>query len=148
LQIKLVAELPYRRATELLRELLPQTAGITPMTTRNRTTRIESAIEAESRQDLDHRQTHPDKADHLRVGIDGAFVKAKRNGQMARRHFDVLAGRIEQERSRGEAFAIVRDLGRLAKPKVQALLPRARRTSEIAITVLSGGENGLRGMVG
>jgi hypothetical protein len=43
--------------------------------------RIDSAVEAELRQELDHPQTHPDKADHLTVGIDGAFVKPKRDGR-------------------------------------------------------------------
>jgi hypothetical protein len=148
MQTKLAAELPYRRATELLRELLPQTGGVTPMATRNRTMRIGSAIKAELRQEVEHPQTHPDKADHLTVGIDRAFVKARRDGQMARRHFEVLTGPIEQERSRGEAFAIVRDLDKLAKPKVQALLRRGGRAAEITITVLSDGEDGLRGVVG
>ena len=148
LQAKLAADLPYRRATELLRELLPRTGGVTPMTTRNRTLRIGSAIEAELCQEVDHPQTHPNNADHLTVGIDGAFVKAKRDGHMGRRHFEVLTGRIERERGRGEAFAIVRDLDKRAKPKVQAVLRRAGRTAETAITVLSDGEDGLRGVVG
>jgi len=65
-----------------------------------------------------------------------------------RRHFEMPTGRIEQERSRGEPFAIVRDLDKLAKPKVQAHLRRAGRTAEITITVLSGGEDRLRGVVG
>jgi hypothetical protein len=42
----------------------------------------------------------------------------------------------------------VRDLDKLAKPKVQALLRRAGRTAEITITALSGGEDRLRGVVG
>jgi len=40
LQAKLAAELTYRRAVELLRELLPKTGGITAVTTRNRTLAI------------------------------------------------------------------------------------------------------------
>jgi hypothetical protein len=148
LQAKLAAELPYRRATELLRELLPQTGGVTPMTTRNRTLKIGNAIETELCQEVDHPQTHPDKAAHLTVDIDGAFVKAKRDGQMQRRHFEVLTGRIERERGRGEAFAIVRDLDKPAKSKVQAVLRRAGRTAETAVTVLSDGEDGLRRVVG
>jgi hypothetical protein len=51
--------------------------------------------------------------------------------------FEVLTGPIEQERSRVEAFAIVRELDKLAKPKLQALLQRGGRAAEITITVLS-----------
>jgi hypothetical protein len=57
-------------------------------------------------------------------------------------------GCIEQERAHGEAFAIVRDLDKRAKPKVQTVLRRAGRTAETAMTVLSDGEDGLRGVVG
>jgi len=148
LQAKLAAELPYRRAAELLRELLPPTGGITAVTTRNRTLAIGMAIEAELCREVKHPQTYHDQADHLTVGIDGAFVKAKREGKRGRRHFEILTGRIERERSRGEVFAIVRDLDQGAKQKVQAVLRRAGRTAETAITVLSDGEDGLRGVVG
>jgi hypothetical protein len=37
LQAQLATELPYRRATALLRELLPATGGLTPVTMRHRT---------------------------------------------------------------------------------------------------------------
>jgi hypothetical protein len=148
LQAKFAADLPYRRAAELLRELLPQTGGITAVTTRNRTLAIGMAIEAELCREVEHPQTPQNQADHLTVGIDGAFVKAKRKGKQGRQHFEILTGRIEQTRGRGEAFAIVRDLDGRAKQKVQAVLRRAGRTAETAITVLSDGEDGLRGVVG
>lgn len=148
LQAKLAAELSYRRAAELLRELLPQTGGLTPMTTRNRTLRIGRTIEAELCHEIDHPQTHPNPSHHLTVGIDGAFVKAKRKGGLGRQHFEILTGRIEREQGQGKAFAIVRDLDKRAKQKVQAVLRRAGRTSETAVTVLSDGEDGLRGVVG
>ena len=106
------------------------------------------AIEAELCRKVKHPQTSPDQADHLTVGIDGAFVKAKREGKQGRQHFEILTGRIERERGRGEAFAIVRDLDGRAKQKIQAVLRRAGRTAETAITVLSDGEDGLRGVVG
>ena len=53
------------------------------------------------------------------MGIDGAFVKAKRSAVGQRRQFEILTGRIERERGRGELFGIVRDLDRRAKQKVQ-----------------------------
>ncbi|MEO7272536.1 MAG: hypothetical protein ABIX28_11220 [Vicinamibacterales bacterium] len=81
------------------------------------------------------------------VGIDGAFVKAKRIA--GRTHLEVLTGRIETTgQRRGTAFAIVRDLDALAKPRVRALLRRHGRGPETALTVLSDGEEGLRTIVG
>ena len=148
LQAKFAAELPYRRAAELLRELLPETGGITAVTTRNRTLAIGMAIEAELCREVEQPQTSQDRADHLTVGIDGAFVKAQRKGKHGRQSFEILTGRIERARGQGEAFAIVRDLDARARQKVQAILRRAGRTAETAITVLSDGEDGLRGVVG
>ena len=83
----------------------------------------------------------------LVVGIDGGFVKAKRT--TGRTHFEVLTGRIETAgQRRGKAFAIVRDLDALAKPRVRALLRRHGRGPETALTVLSDGEEGMRTIVG
>ena len=95
------------------------------MTTQNRALAIGMAIEAELCREVKHPQTPQDQADHLTVGIDGAFVKAKRDGKQGRQHFEILTGRIERARGRGEAFAIVRDTNGQAKQKVQAVLRRA-----------------------
>jgi hypothetical protein len=73
-------------------------------------------------------------------------VKAKRTKD--RTHFEVLTGRIETAgQRRGKAFAIVRDLDALAKPRVRALLRRYGRGPETALTVLSDGEKGMRTIV-
>jgi hypothetical protein len=77
-----------------------------------------------------------------------AAVKLKRDKDGGRRNFEILTGRIERTRGRGRAFAIVRDLDKRAKQKVQAVLRLAGRTSETSITVLTDGEDGLRGVVG
>ena len=47
------------------------------MTTRNRTLTIGMAIEAELCREVEQPQTSQDQADHLTLGIDGAFVKGK-----------------------------------------------------------------------
>jgi hypothetical protein len=61
----------------------------------------------------------------------------------------VLTGRIETTGQRcGKAFAIVRALDALAKPRVRALLRRHGRGPETALTVLSDGEEGMRTIVG
>jgi hypothetical protein len=148
LQAKMAAELPYARAAALLQELLPNTGGLNAMTTRSRTEAIGAALEAELCQEIEHPEDNADGARHLTVGIDGAFVKLRRDEPRGRTHFEILTGRIERERGVGAAFAIVRDLDGRAKQKVQAVLRRAGRTSDTTITVLSDGEDGLRGVVG
>jgi hypothetical protein len=65
-----------------------------------------------------------------------------------RRQFEILTGRIERQRGRGEVFAIVRDLDRRAKQKVQAVLRRCGPGPKTDMTVLSDGKDGLRGVVG
>ena len=61
----------------------------------------------------------------------------------------MLTGRIEAAGRRpGKAFAVVRDLDTLAKPRVRALLRREGLGPETALTVLSDGEEGMRTIVG
>jgi hypothetical protein len=148
LQAKFAAELSYGRTAALLRELLPETGGLNAMTTPSRTVAIGAALEAELCQEIEHPKNNPDRADHLTVGIDGAFVKLRRDRPQSRTHFEILTGRVERERGVGAAFAIVRDLDGRAKQKVQAVLRRAGRTPDTTITLLSDGEDGLRGVVG
>lgn len=148
LQAKFAAELPYARTAALLQALLPNTGGLNATTTRSRTVTIGTALEAELCQEIEHPKNNPDGARHLTVGIDGAFVKLRRDRPQGRRHFEILTGRIERERGIGVAFAIVRDRDGRAKQKVQAVLRRAGRTPDTTITVLSDGEDGLRGVVG
>jgi hypothetical protein len=148
LQAKLAADLPYRKAAALLREILPVSERLTAATIRNRTLAVGKRIEAELSEEIDKPAINPHRAEHLTVGIDGAFVKLKRDKDGGRRNFEILTGRIERTRGRGRAFAIVRDLDKRAKQKVQAVLRLAGRTSETSITVLTDGEERLRGIVG
>ena|GEM_PF-6025930 len=48
----------------------------------------------------------------------------------------------------GETFAVVRDLDPLAKQRVQAILRRSGRGRNSDLTILTEGEDGLRGVVG
>jgi hypothetical protein len=48
----------------------------------------------------------------------------------------------------GEAIAVVRDLDPYAKRRVQAILRRCGRGQNTVLTILSDGEDGLRGVVG
>ena len=143
LQVTLGARLPYRQAAELLREFLPPSSGFNHVTTRNRTLAIGKVIDAELCREVAQATPSPTPAERLVLGIDGAFVKAKRT--TGRTHFEILTGRIEPAgERRGKAFAIVRDLDALAKPRVRALLRRHGHGPETALTVLSDGEEGMR----
>jgi len=82
------------------------------------------------------------------VGIDGAFVKALPTRRSQRRQLEVITGRIESAQHRGEAYAVVRDLDSLAKQRLRAILRQCGRGPKTEITVLSDGEDGLRGLVG
>jgi hypothetical protein len=86
----------------------------------------------------------------MRVTSNGShfgFVKAKPD-QAGGRPFEILTGRVERERGRGHAFAVVRNLDARAKQKVQAVLRRCGRSPKTKLTLLSDGENGLLGVVG
>lgn len=149
LQVKLAAAVPYRRASAILRQILPDTAGLNHATTRNRTLAVGKRIEQEICDEIDHPQAIAVPAQQMVVGIDGAFVKAGTREPGQRHQFEILTGRIETtQRSGGEAFAVVRDLDR-AKQKVQAVLRRSGRDAKnTELTILSDGEDGLRGVVG
>jgi len=117
------------------------------MTTRNSTLVVGKRIEGELVGEVECPTTVAEPAKHLTVGIDGAFVKAKPD-QAGGQPFEILTGRVERERGRGRAFAIVRNLDARAKQKIQAVLRRCGRSPETKLTLLSDGEDGLRGVVG
>jgi hypothetical protein len=93
LQVTLGARMPYRQAATVLREFLPESHGFNHVTTRNRTLAVGRAIDEELCREIAQNTAPPAPADQLRLGIDGAFVKAKRT--TGRIHFEVLTGRIE-----------------------------------------------------
>ena len=91
LQVTLAARLPYRQAAGLLREVLPAAAGFNHVSTRNRTLAVGRAIDEELCREIAQDVPSPAPADRLVVGIDGAFVKAKRT--TGRTHLEELAQR-------------------------------------------------------
>jgi hypothetical protein len=109
LQARLATELPHRQATAFLRELLPSTGGLTAVTTRRGTLAVGQRMEQELCHEGGSSSSVAEPAEHLTVGIDGAFVKARCSVANQRHHFEVLTGRVEWERGRGQAFAVVRD---------------------------------------
>lgn len=147
-QAKLATQLAYRQAAALLQELLPETGGVNCATTRNRTIAVGKQIEEEIRDEVDHPQVVSEPAKEMVVGIDGAFVKAMSTHPGQRRQLEILTGRIETARRCGEAFAVVRNLDPLAQQRLRAVLRRCGRGPKTDLTILSDGEDGLRGLVG
>ena len=105
---------------------------MSPLTSAKWTLAVGKEIERELCDEVDHPRENPKPAQHLTVGIDGAFVKARRSAAGERRQFEILTGRIERQRGRGEVFAIVRDLDGRAKQKVQAVLAQCQPGSSPA----------------
>jgi hypothetical protein len=142
LQVKLAALYSYRRAAGILREFLPRTGGLNHATTRNRTLAVGQRIEKEILEEIDHPTVVPEPAQRMVIGIDGAFVKARRTRTGQRQQFEILTGRIERAERGGKAFAVVRDLDKRAKQRVQAILRRCGRGPNTDLTILSDGEEG------
>ena len=140
------AQISYRKAAHLLRELLPPTGGTNHTTTRSRVMAIGERIDKEIRQEITENRTFAKPAKQMVIGIDGAFVKGRRPSDRA--SLEIITGRIETETVPSKMFAIVRDRDGQAKQRLQALLRRSGRGPETKVRVVSDGEDGMRSMVG
>ena len=87
LHVTLAARLSYRQAADLLRQFLPSGGGFNHVTTRNRTLAVGRAIDEELCGEIAQNTPPPAPVARLSLGIDGAFVKAKRT--TGRLHFEV-----------------------------------------------------------
>jgi len=116
-------------------------------TIRNRVLAVGQQIEAETKAEISERPAAGRIADHMVVGIDGAFVAATRS-RTQRRHFEVVLGRIDAPDCKGEVFAAVRDLDDLARERVRSALRRAGRGPTTRLTILSDGEDAMPRMAG
>ena len=125
LQAKFAAQLPYRQAADLLRELLPESGGLNHATTRNRTLAVGRSLDRELCREIEHPQVPAEPATEMVVGIDGAFVKANTSGIRQKQSLEILTRRVETTPRGGDAFAVVRNLeDGQAKQRVQAILRR------------------------
>jgi hypothetical protein len=131
----------------LLNEFLPDIASFNHATTRNRVLAVGRAIEAETRVEIAANSIVEKPAEHMTVGIDGAFVGAT-HSKNQRKQFEVVLGRIEAAGRRSEVFAAVRDLDDLARQRVRAALRKDGRGAATRLTILSDGEVAMRLMAG
>jgi hypothetical protein len=147
LQVKRCCKFSYQQAADILNEFLPDLACFNHATTRNRVLALEKAIEAETRAEIAAKPNVERPAEHVIVGIDGAFVKAT-HSKNQRKHLEVVLGRIETIGRASQIFAAVRDLDDLARERVRSALRRAGRGPATRLTVLSDGEDAMRLMAG
>ena len=74
LQVSLGGEFSYRQAAKLLRQFLPDSESFNHATIRNRVLEIGQQIEAETTSEISSRSAATTPAEHMVVGIDGAYV--------------------------------------------------------------------------
>jgi hypothetical protein len=147
LQVKLGSKFSYKQAADILNEFLPHLSCFNHATTRNRVLAVGRKIEAETRAEIAEKPIVARPADHMIVGIDGAFVKAARTKNQ-RKNFEIVLGRIDSGTCSGKVFAAVRDLDDLARERVRSALRTAGRGPATNLTVLSDGEDAMRLMAG
>ena len=92
--MKLGSKFSYKQAADILNEFLPHLSCFNHATTRNRVLAVGRKIEAETRAEIAEKPIVARPADHMIVGIDGAFVKAARTKNQ-RKNFEIVLGRIE-----------------------------------------------------
>jgi hypothetical protein len=142
--------LPYRRAAEMLGELLPISDGEVAHATLRR-----HALLAGAR--LDQRMTEPDEYDwpdsrreavpasaRLIVAIDGTYVRSNRG--IGPEHY-VVAGRIERDGRLAVRFAWIPRWPSAAAQFMKAALQSNGWTPETKLVVVADGADGLRNLV-
>ena len=80
MQAKFAAQLPYRQAADLLRELLPASGGLNHATTRNRTLAVGRSLDRELCREIEHPQVPAEPAPKVRKNlIKGKVTSLKEN---------------------------------------------------------------------
>jgi hypothetical protein len=143
--------LPYRRAAEMLGELLPISDGIVSHATLRR-----HALAVGAR--LDQRVTEPDEYDwpesrrdpvpsgtRLIVAIDGTYVRSNLDTGLYQHY--VVAGRIERDGILAGRFAWIARWPGEAEQFMKAALQANGWTPQTQVVVLADGADGLKNLV-
>jgi hypothetical protein len=143
--------LPYRRAAEMLGELLPISDGIVSHATLRR-----HALSVGAR--LDQRVTEPDEYDwpesrrdpvpigtRLIVAIDGTYVRSNLDTGLYQHY--VVAGRIERDGILAGRFAWIARWPSEAEQFMKAALQANGWTTQTQVVVLADGADGLKNLV-
>lgn len=143
--------MPYRRAAQMLSEILPLSKGsISPATVWRHTLSVGT--------ELDRRVTEPDEYDwpdsrrlpvssaqRLTVAIDGTYIRANSSSWLSQHY--ITAGRIERDGKLGGHFAWVARDAVSAQEFMKAALDDHGWTKQSRVTVLADGADGLKSVV-
>ncbi|EDZ99360.1 hypothetical protein BH160DRAFT_5322 [Burkholderia sp. H160] len=162
LQAKWAAHLPYRQATELLREVLPLDKGISFGSTRRRILAVGSALDAQINRDIAS-GPKPDSGERIResttvgcVSVDSAwlsFSSSPRSRKAARdlaelkspwaqkltqdRHVNIVAGRATLSDRTPRLYAYVHKLVPSAPARLDQFLFASGVAPDERVTVIS-----------
>ena len=137
---KLAAQMQYRHASRLLRELLPVSGGSTHSTVRKHARTTGQRFAAELRRAQQTGRSCMPPAASLTLGLDTGFVRAL--SCEGERHHSVVVGQLERPDGTHRHFATVRKTGK-AQEEIRSRLHQMGYHSKTKVTVLTDGEEGL-----
>jgi len=140
LTAKMAALMPFGKAADFLSELLPVSAKVSASTVRNRTMRVGRRLQKSAEALANAAAPSPCKA--AVIGFDGGYVRARH--QRPERNFEIVAGKVLDEKGAATRFAFVRQGGREGVSTAHLALVRHGVNHDTSLTVLTDGDAGLR----
>jgi hypothetical protein len=140
LNAKMAAFLPFGKAADFLRELLPVSANMTASTVRNRTMKVGKRLQKSA--DALSVSSKAAPCEEVVVGLDGGYVRARH--QRPERNFEVVVGKVLDPGGNATRFAFVRNGGLEAVREAGRAFRRHGVNENTSITVLTDGDAGLR----
>jgi len=143
--------MPYRRAAELLGEILPLQRGRVVQSSVRRHTlavghRLDERITVPEEYDFPNSERLPiPPRNRLTIAIDGTYIRSDRIMGLTQHY--VIAGRVEADGQLGGSFAWVGQTAADAQRFVRSTLETHGWTSKSHVVVLADGADGLTGLV-
>jgi hypothetical protein len=145
------SRMPYRRAAELLGELLPLQDGAVAQSSVRRHTlavghRLDERVTVPDEYDFPSNQRRPvQPRSRLSIAIDGTYIRSDRLTGMTQHY--VIAGRVEADGLLGGSFAWVGQTADDAQRFIRATLETHGWTAESQVVILADGADGLTSLV-
>ena len=145
------SRMPYRRAAELLGEILPLQRGRVVQSSVRRHTlavghRLDERITVPEEYDFPNSERLPiPPRNRLTIAIDGTYIRSDRIMGLTQHY--VIAGRVEADGQLGGSFAWVGQTAADAQRFVRSTLETHGWTSKSHVVVLADGADGLTGLV-
>jgi hypothetical protein len=145
------SRMPYRRAAELLGELLPLQDGPVAQSSVRRHTlavghRLDERVTVPEEYDFPNSERLPiPPHNRLTIAIDGTYIRSDRLMGMTQHY--VIAGRVEADGQLGGSFAWVGQTAEDAERFVRSILETHGWTARSQVVVLADGADGLASLV-